>query len=734
MLLQKRNCITTFVQALLILCLLASCIDDKFSSDVAERPTSSGTPRYLALQLKFDSNPSATRADGEFKQGEEYTMGKTGNIAIFFKKNNKDEHELYGIYNLDSKEKEKDTDDYEEAKYLYIQPIAPNDETDFPTSCLVMLNGSKTICDKLAEYNTKKETETITADDILKEIWEDANDPKAIGYADADHQYITMTNSMYYDDILKPQAPTEFEAEKHIFQTIDSAKNDPIIVHVERMVSKFQFDIPKRIFMPIEPTDNTAHRADPLIFFDGIDKDDYKIEYAEIKKWRIYITGWGVNALETKSHLFKNAQPLKNTKAAGGYFDDWNSKDYFRSYWSEDPHYTNEQGKYPWQYRFAVEDNNIYYYSKANDPSPLKNYSYNDFYDETQPLKSDESGEREDKFDRVVYVPENTYGETVIQQNLDSRTNLLAGTHLIVTGELQIETDNPDGYKADDVYRDRNGVYYKSEKDCFVALVHAFNKTLESQETMKYVLYDWEDGGKIGEWTAKSSNQDDAVPMLYYKDQPLTDEYLVGTVLEMTDEEFAQQFGLMKEAIVQHGDGKRLPWFEDDKGNMLVTIKPYPANNENKGSLKIYHPDQIEKKKNADGTEGTGYIITYGEEREAEYGGPDASINDIKSLLYEWLGAVDHFNNGKMYYSVPIMHNAVNYEDKNDANQKTLGDFGVVRNHFYTFKLENVNGIGIPVDNPDDPIVPDHTDINDIINVKIYMIPWHVVEITAPVF
>ena len=156
-----------------------------------------------------------------------------------------------------------------------------------------------------------------------------------------------------------------------------------------------------------------------------------------------------------------------------------------------------------------------------------------------------------------------------------------------------------------------------------------------------------------------------------------------------------------------------------------MSIRSYPDNPDNQNNLKIYHPDQIIPRN-------PGYELIEGKEREAEYGGTEADDNDIKSLLYEWIGAVDHFSDGKMYYAVPIMHNAVKHKD--DANQKTLGDYGVVRNHFYTFELNNVNGIGIPVDDPDEPIVPDHSNINDVINMKIYMLPWHVVNTTAPVF
>ena len=678
----RKNHIQILLQALVVILALVSCTDDDF---VGNRGSSNnGTPHYLAIKLKMDSN-SSTRADEKFDYGtaDDHIMGPSGNIAILFKGS-----ELFGIYDLDKRNSENNDEDTE-AQYLYIQQLPVDKEVDFPTSCLVVLNGSNDICNDL--------NEKTTVNDVLNYIWK--ADPENIGYADTNHQYFTMSNSMY-----NGSGATPFNAEDHIFQTKDSAAMFPIIVPIERVVAKVQFAVDEKIFTPGEPEDKTEQKADPLIFFDGISNDG-KIEYAEIKRWRINVTGWGVNALETQSHIFKHINAPTD-----GYYSDWNSPDGFRSYWSEDPHYTDDQALYPWQYRFAVEDNNIYYYSQAGKPSPLKNYSYDYFCGETT----------KDGFNRSVYIPENTYGK--LTQPLDSRTNLLAGTHVIVCAELQVETNDldnfPEGYMPGDVYRDRNGIYYKSERECFVSLVHSFNNTLKSQESMKYLLYDWKLGGSNSEWAAKTSNQGGVAPMLYYKDTPMDTEFLLDILNNMTDEEFELKFGMMKEATIQHGDGKRLPWFEDENGNLLVTIKP---------NLNIYKPDIISKDPN-----GPGYVIDYGKPRGTEDGGPDATNDDIKSVLYEWVGAVDHFNNGKMYYSVPVMHNGVNH--KENANQETLGDYGVVRNHFYTFELESIKGIGTSVDDSNQPIVPDRVDINDVINMKIYIIPWHTVSTTAPVY
>ena len=137
MLLKKRNHIIALLQVFLVICTFSSCMDDgsleKSCLSVSDKATG-----YLAIQLKFDSNTSVTRAtQSDFGKStdDEYEMGPSGNIAIFFKKNeNTNENELFGIYNLESKKKENGTSDYEDAEYLYIQQLpATDDDIVYPT-------------------------------------------------------------------------------------------------------------------------------------------------------------------------------------------------------------------------------------------------------------------------------------------------------------------------------------------------------------------------------------------------------------------------------------------------------------------------------------------------------------------------------------------------------------------------------------------------------------------------
>lgn len=731
--LSNRHHILTLWQVLLALCLLTSCIGDKLEDELkaSREPVSGDSPHYLSIKLKTPDGASLTRA---FHDGDEneHKVGDSGHSIIFF---NKKGELMEASQLLLLGHTHHETDDDKEATYS--ARVYPKDN-EWPASCLVVLNGSKKVNDMLAAYEEKKKREVVSYQDIISGmIWSAGQeDPKAIGFNfsdDGEEHYFTMTNSMYYDEKGVPQWPVKIP-NNAIAESEEEAEEKAMTVYVERMVAKFSFTT-EDIFDPVK-----KHNADPLIFFGGID-DNGKIEYVAIKKWIVKVTGWGINALETESNIFKMADENAT------YFEGWYDPDYHRSYWSEDPHYdriVNKNGekttvwKYPWQYRRAIEDKNLEYYGKGqgevysidHDDNLLRNYSYEYF---TKYFPKDGFN------DQSIYTPENTYDFDLYKNKngeayLDNRTNLLAGTHLIVCAELQVEDSKAEeGYSAKDVYRDRNGFYYESAKDYFTMLVHTFNKTLLSQRTMDFSLYDWVGDKEFNQndLTAHTANQnatdksEEVIYQLYYHDKddegndiyiPLTAQY----INDLTEEEFNTMF-VMAPATIEHGDGRRLPWLNDNK----LTIRTSADDAENK-PLEIWTKDQITENKET----GIGYTTIDGERlHDIEENEMD---NCIKSLLYEWLGAVDHFNNGRMYYAAPVLHNGKPETDGKAETEESLGDHGVVRNNWYKFNLTDIKRIGTPVDDPEQPIVPERIDNRDIINVKIDFLPWHVVETTAP--
>ena len=76
-----------------------------------------------------------------------------------------------------------------------------------------------------------------------------------------------------------------------------------------------------------------------------------------------------------------------------------------------------------------------------------------------------------------------------------------------------------------------------------------------------------------------------------------------------------------------------------------------------------------------------------------------------------------------MYYASGIYH-------RKDKDDKKL--YGVVRNSWYKLTLTDIKCMGIPVDDPDQPIVPEHVGNNDQLNVSVEFLPWHPVATTTP--
>ena len=804
----RKPFITRFLLALSAVLAMMSCADEFAESIVGNNAgDDDNSGCYLCFQVLANSDGSQTRAttyddehsdeakDGDFVHGNEELEQKIdlrSSFMILFDSGGnlfaeKPIRQLMdkALLEKDGYVPHPDDNGYIEAGYMtkiYPNLKAKTKEEKWPRQCLLVLNAPN-----MYEKLTKMQGENPTLEKILEIVWDgDTENPEKIGRTSAG--FFTMTNAVYVSDE-KVHVAAQIE-DKHIElaekiaekrDDVDVIVGDPedeelkklgdkvivvdpkemLRIRVERMVAKFSFankheNKHSDEFKEEEGVDKDLyfyptrdHKLEPLVFFEGLSEDG-EIIYVATHHWRIRVTGWGINALETKNHLFKQIGNLTNVKENGGYFDYWNDSQHYRSYWSEDPHYGNGD-KYPWQYRGAVErgeNEDFEYYEKGN--SPLKNYSYGDFISQTYPLDD----ETKDEFDRIVYTPENTYGLDVIGQDLDNRTNLLAGTHLIVTAQLEVDLTDNDEYVVQDWYRDRSGIYYKSERDCFVAFAHSFNQLLKSQESMKYPLYNWGHGGykfPIKDWIAKPNKGYDVENegmkyMLYYEDKPLTNSFLTKLVNDTKDEndqyiaghidpdEFTREYGNLTTANILYGDSKLLPWFENADGTLRLKIKPCSVDEEGNvyksGStvLQIYEKDDDSKK----GGNGLVEEIIPGKKRTSEYDGSDATDDDIKSLFYDWVGAVDRFKQGKMYYAAPVLHNGVN-KKKECQSQKTLGDYGVVRNNWYQFQLSDIINIGIPVDDPTKPIVPNPVSIDDVINFTVKIIDWHRFEWNVPI-
>ena len=751
-----QRIIALFAQAFLVMLVLASCAKDKSLVGTEEIPGGSGdAPRpyggMLYIRLFTDGGVVTRGDDGDLVADEpehehesgdlvngsdaEHAIGTFGNYVIFFDK----EKKYYGISELTlTKDTEFDHGGHQrEAIYgarieATVNENAANDEEAevWPSWCLVVLNGQDIV--KVSDDSQTLAGEPLTGkslDDVLNIAWTyEANSAgtaagpyttgvNASGFGKNSDGLFVMTNAVYLKGN-EVYAATEIPDD--LIQEGGAAidKDKILFVHVERMLAKFDFSI-----KPADGVNNSGDNNEifqpsitpDIVLFDGFESDGSPKFTA--KRWRMEVTGWGINAIEESSYPFKKISPDAN------YFPNWNDASNYRAYWAECCTYDAE--RYPWQYRNPGYESaaNVPYYSATGTDAAgvtnLVNYSF-DALDlnkkEAVDADTDAAAVAAAHFGRVLYAPESTYNTTKVAGKHDGRDEMLAATHLLVGAELQIELDrtgHADVYEAIDIYRERSGFFYLTERDCFAVMVHAFNQLLLSQKSMDYVYYKWDGGIVDGDsndekFAAKPAEIETSenyyngkydFGLYWVKDNVYTllDDAFFSTRCQ-NQEQFKAMFGGLADGNLPGGDGQRLPW--PIQGRLVIC-------NTDKVPVDIYTRDKILE----------------GEKIERTRKRP-ANDNDVKSLLYEWLGAVDHFNDGRMYYACGIDNPA----SPTDQTHK----YGTVRNSWYQFNLKSVSGLGVPVDDPTQPIVPDRSTPNDQINVTVSILEWHTVETVWP--
>lgn len=107
-----------------------------------------------------------------------------------------------------------------------------------------------------------------------------------------------------------------------------------------------------------------------------------------------------------------------------------------------------------------------------------------------------------------------------------------------------------------------------------------------------------------------------------------------------------------------------------------------------------------------------------------------ATANDINTLLAGSESShpyvAQYYKDGKCYYFVNIDQSSI-------ANATAHTYDGVVRNHIYDLTLNSIKGIGTPVFDPDDVIIPERPDIENLyyLAARINVLAWKVVTQTV---
>ena len=713
---------------------LVGCAD-KLTDDVAQGGQGNGDEAENYVVFKIGNIGSETRAGdtpgaGDFLEGlaEEHAVStKAGANYVYFFTAGSDAIllqatplEVLGqtddpVHNPNHKEEY----DQDQEKVYQARIKGTEEELKNYKQCLVILNGDPQTLNDLQYKEEQNNGETTKVKRTLNEVLE-ALDKTYMGwYKDGSTTYFTMSNTVYVNEEDMSVKAAEEIKPGQICKTMAEAQKDPIIVHVERVLAKFELNKvqgnnttliadgttdDERTIEPTKEDDKGENLYITMMTSTEEDGTGNNINYGENEEeshytewkatnhsWKVKIVGWGMNATESETYWVKN---LKPSTANNEYFGSWkyeydkntfgwNDEARVRSYWAVDPHYNGaaDETKYPHQYRTAADKDGIVsgtdgagglqsdlllkynsYTALANLPSKGYNYSVENTFDYSNSLSTEEP------IDYSWFTKGTGYdfGGTGYKRT---------GTHAIVAAELLIaEDDKGTNYAAKTVYQ-YDSYYWDVEG---TTRYQDMSKSLKKY-MLNQILFHW-------------SLENDFKEL--YVDENLE------TPLVASSENFDKYFEVVA-ATVKGGDGRAM---------MQLRAK----DSEDK-DVKLWFMDENNIKQSLANASGNLHINNFN-----------------KNFLYQY-GTARRFEGGKMYYYIPIKHMSVDNitptDPTPDPYEYNVGRYGVVRNHWYKLNIKAIKNPGIPVDDPDQPIIPsDDPDQDYYAAFEIVILPWHVID------
>ena len=98
---------------------------------------------------------------------------------------------------------------------------------------------------------------------------------------------------------------------------------------------------------------------------------------------------------------------------------------------------------------------------------------------------------------------------------------------------------------------------------------------------------------------------------------------------------------------------------------------------------------------------------------------------DELNELFKDLNDAEGYKGGKMYYVIPIEHLASETVDKESLK---VGDYGVVRNHYYTITVKSISNLGKGIYDPDEVIVPNFDPEKYYVAAQLNVLSWKTVQ------
>lgn len=535
------------------------------------------------------------------------------------------------------------------------------------------------------------------------------------------HSGFTMSNAVYYsdnDNSQRPRIAVKILEDLLDGNDVDEAKKNnnlqtflsdkkAIVIYVERVVAKVNLSLElKDGKLPVSEVDNKP--TNQLV--DINEENTYELDFN--------VLGWGLSNVEKGTFLVKNFRSggsnvtdydnyfpfinmdqnaaIKALTTDGGLTNpNWNFSEPEnegtegwittgrRSFWAFSPSYFNV-GNYP-SYADEVK-------SKKSDGTyddNSKNYSlaYRSFKDiviYNTTTSTFGLGAYGQDCGKDLYALEHTMEESVVTDNAKRGV-----TCALIVGQYKIK--NLNGHDTD--YED----------------AHTF-----------YVRNGIKNNGEEGHW-------------IYPTEDDLTARILSTATPSVNNRIFKS---VTKDGVTSY---EALNWTstETQPGYMSANVKScfiidHPSKDITGGK---YTPNRFVSlqltKLPDDGT--TLYLKgTDGKQRQIVKTNPTAdqvTFDEVNRALYALLNGVEKYEKGYAFFAVPIEH-LWRQTDKigDDGFSAKLGQYGIVRNHYYRINVKGIQGIGTGIGDIEVPIIPNVETEKYYVKTELRVMPWRTLD------
>lgn len=675
----KKNIFSKYLFGALALGMMASCSNDLPVDDGKILPNETTT--YVRLSLVGEG--TTTRADEEYENGTGDESAVKSILLTFF-----DAGRNYVGQTIINVNENPDAvvvpgeDNSVERFLTIVSPVTLPENINYPKYVVAYVNPTSASGD-LAVDKTE---------DVMRVI----RDRSTVSHTG----YRTMNNSVYYNEASGyVRFATEVDFAKQFFNTLEEAKeakDATINITVERVEAK--------VSLENELGDITVTAPE---FPNGNDSEvKYALEFVP--------EAWFVNATEKRTFLLKNyrntrvnyltgnatypstdygmpfanlQEAFKNNNKDGNRWTEVNNQDFLRSFWAIDPTYFVENTTadlYPdvsFDVRYVWGGKTV---NPGSDTAPTNIYpllyrSYTNVLEEWKAGTSTSYAKYKGGQKTHEYILENTMS----LNTLNSTDAMASMSSLVIVGSYRIKNLTSNDYVFDGATTtpDKTKSFYVRHD-----AGNNLSVMLNDNEAIDFFL---ERGGSAL-----------FVQQIDQEGNPVKDTYVPLRAAHVKDGRYGvaySDFSLVyPKATITNGVKLSEQW-------RTLSVK---AN----GKIFIYDAAMN------DGAGG------YKQATQAD-------LDARAATLYSTYGVVEKFQGGKAYFNIPIKHIwGASKTGKFEAKNVVLGDYGVVRNHHYSFFINKITGLGVGIGEIEQPIVPPTENDQYYISARLNILKWRLVK------